>query len=105
MNPYIALFLRLVPTGFLPVLAHKGIGFSRGCYGALCVLSLLGTFFFFMASVAPVHLVPSMSSSTVETVRKINSTLAVFCGSVFVGSLLGICVYRRPFFGSKPNKA
>jgi hypothetical protein len=105
VNHFIALFLYLVPAAFLPVLAHKGIGFGRGLYGALCVLSLLGAFLFFMGSVAPVHLVPSMSSNTIETVRNINSALAVFCGSVFIGSLLGICVYRKPIFGPKANKA
>jgi hypothetical protein len=105
MNHLIAMFLYLVPAAVLTVLAHKGIGFSRGFYGGLCVLSLFGTFLFFMASVAPVDIVPSMSSSTIETVRNINSALAIFCASVFVGSLLGVCAYRKPIFGPKAKKA
>jgi hypothetical protein len=105
MNPFIALFLYLIPAAFLPVSARKGIGLCRGFYGVVCVLSLLGTFFFFMASVAPVHLVPSMSSSTVESARKLYSDLAAFCGSVSVGSLLGICVYRKPISGPKSHRA
>jgi hypothetical protein len=105
MTPFIALFLYLVPGAFVPFLAHKGFGFGRGFYGALCVLSLFGTFLFFMASVAPVYIVPSISSKIVETVRDINSALAVFCASVCVGSLLGVCVYKKPNVGPKANKA
>jgi hypothetical protein len=105
VNRFIALFLYLVPGAFLPFLAHKGFGFGRGFYGVLCALSVFGTFFFFMASVAPVCTDPSFSSSTIETVRNINSALAVLCASVCVGSLLGICVYRKPIFGPKANKA
>jgi hypothetical protein len=105
MSLAIDLFLCLVPAAFLPVLAYKGFGFGRGLYGALCVLSLFGTFLFFMASVAPVHIVPSISSKIIGSVKDINSTLALFCASAFVGSLLGICVYRKPPFGPKANKA
>ena len=100
MNPSIVLFLYLVPAAFLPVLAYKGIGFGRWLYGAFCVLSLYGTFFFFMASVAPIDTVSRLSSGVIETVRNISSALAVICASAFVGSLLGICVYRKPIFAS-----
>ena len=105
MNLSIALFLCLIPAAFLPVLAYRRVGFGRGYYGVLCVLSLIGTFFFYMASVAPIHIVPSISSKVVETVRNINSTLAIFCASAFLGSLLGICLYRRPIIDPKTNKA
>jgi hypothetical protein len=105
MSLAIDLFLCLVPAAFLPVLAYKGFGFGRGLYEALCVLSLFGTFLFFMGSVATVHIVPSISSKLIHSVREINSALALFCASAFVGSLLGIFVYRKPILGPKANKA
>jgi hypothetical protein len=105
MNPFLALFLYLVPGAFLLVLAHKGFGFGRGFYGALSVVSALGTFLFFMGSVAPEYIVPSMSSRVIETVRNIYSALTIFCASSFAGSLLGIFLYRKPIFGPKANKA
>ena len=105
MNPFLALLLYLVPGAFLPVLAHKGFGFGRGFYGILCVLSLFGAFLFFMGSVAPIFIVPSISSRVIETVRNIYSALAIFCASAFVVSLLGIYFYRKPIFGPKAHKA
>jgi hypothetical protein len=105
MNPFLALFLYLVPGAFLAVLAHKGFGFGRWFYGALCALSAFGTFLFFAGSVAPIYIVPSISSRIIETVRNVYSALAVFCASAFVGSLLGICLYRKPIFGPKANNA
>ena len=105
MNPPVALFLYLVPGAFLAVLAHKGFGFGRGFYGALCALSAFGTFLFFAGSVAPIYIVPGSSSRIIETVRNIYSALAVICASAFVGSLIGICLYRKPIFGPKASNA
>lgn len=105
MSHLIAIFLYSVPAGVLIVLAHKRIGFNRGLYGGLCVLSLFGAFLFYMGSVAPVETVPGLSSSTIEMVRNINSGLAIFCGSVFIGSLLGVYLYRKPTFGPTAKKA
>jgi len=105
MNPALTLYFCLVPAAFLPVLAHRGFGFGRGFYGVLCGLSLFGTFLFFLGSVAAIHIVSSLSSKIIETVRDINSALAVFCAWAFVGSLLGVCVYRRPILVPGAHKA
>ena len=89
---------------FLPGLAYKGFGFGRGLYGAVCVLSLLGAIFFFAAAAAPVHLADPELERNIPTVVNFTLFLGELSISAFIGSLLAVCVYRKPISSPKADK-
>lgn len=74
----------LVVVVLLPVLAFNGIGSGRRVYGAVSVVTAM----FFVA--AFIH--PGAEASTLAAVSSFVARSAV---AVFIGSLLGVCFFRK----------
>jgi hypothetical protein len=68
----------------IPVMAYKGVGFGRGLYAGLCVLSIFGSILFFAVA----------EKGTDGMNVAIFLTQLSFC--VLCGSVLGMCFYRKP---------
>jgi hypothetical protein len=81
----------LVVVVLIPVLAYWGIGGRRVVYGVLCAVTAI---IFFSAFAYP--------GPNTKTLASANSLLANIALTGFIGSLLGVCFFKkkRPYFRS-----
>jgi hypothetical protein len=72
----------------IPVLAYKGVGFGRGLYGALCAVA--GTVILLQIGSAFTETGPQS-----QGLAAVNSFLSNGGVAVFIGSLIGLCLFRK----------